>query len=303
MARTPEAQLVSLCMGDGAVPSRIAKVAPFLRDLPATQHAQKVLYPNGEKSWEHAARKLLLCVTKAGGEDEFNERSARFVRACLALDGTLSSYAQRMDNLANDPDFDYWKSRNSQNRHRDEAMGRLASRLMEIKFYPCERKITQLAARRALKWIEFIRSDYLELADEEEIKFFYDEVRRGLPAAVAYFERTDSNLDFAQRLQIIVTLVIDRPYRRLYDELKPRSIDLLAPPGEMLKQYSAMPADYSSDSVIVERTMAMIERIIFDIEEGDNWDNILQSTTVGGGDILGEHQLTRLHAYLERLAD
>lgn len=51
MAGTPVSQLVSLCTGYGAVPSRIPKEAPFLRDLPATQHAHQVLYPNGEEAW------------------------------------------------------------------------------------------------------------------------------------------------------------------------------------------------------------------------------------------------------------
>lgn len=304
MAASPTAQLVSLCTGTGAVPSRIPTVAPFLHDLPATQHAHQVLFPNGEMSWEYAARELLLCVTKAGGAAGYNERSSIFVRACLSLDGAISSYAQRMDNLANDPQYDYWKSRNTQFEKRNEEMGVLASCLLQLQSYPCDPRRVTSAARHVLNFIEFTKEEFLGLADEEDIQNFYDEVRRKLPVAAYYFDRVYSHVSLSQRLIKLVTLVVDGPYRQVYEDLKPRSNVLFIPPDDILQDYQGPPSRYSLFIPITERTEDLIERIMLNIESQGEWESVMRGSKVGnGGNILNDGELTRLHAYFERSID
>ncbi len=301
---TPEAQLVSLCTGYGAVPSRIPTVAPFLQHLPATQHAHESLSANGPIGWEHAARDLLICVTKPGGAAGFNARTARFVRACLALDGSMSSYAQRMDDHANDTEFDYPTSRNTQTKLRDQKMDELAAKLLELTKYPCSPSRVEEAIRTSLGLIEVVKAQILTDADADELARYIEGMTHGLVNASAFFERHDPGLSPERRLNIIVTAVAARPYRLLYDELKPRSIDLLVPPDEVWKLFEGRPSLFDSESPETERTMQLVERIILDAEERDGWESTLLATATAeedGG--LTQQQALRLRAYFERLTD
>lgn len=306
MVATPEVQLVRLCTGYGAVPSRIPTVAPFLQALPATQHAHEVLSSNGPISWEHAARDLLICVTKPGGAAGFDARTARFVRACLALDGALESYTQRMNDLANDPDFTFWKSPNTRDKQREEAMGILAARLLQLGSYPCAPSKLKAATQRHLDLLEFVRTHDYEHFDDDEMREVYKDVFGILVNASAFFDRHDPDLSPARRLNIIVTAVAARPYRQLYDELKPRSIDLLVPPNEVRALFEGKPSPFDPESSETERAMRLIERIVLDIEERDGWEGALLATataTAEDDDALTGAETLRLRAYFERLAD
>lgn len=304
MAGDPTAQLVSLCTGYGALPSRIPTVAPFLRDLPATQHAHQVLFSDGTTGWQHAARELLICVTKPGGAARFDERTARFVRACLGINGALESYTQRMNDLSNDPDFSFWKSRNTLDKQRDEMMDILAGKLLQLASYPCDPGRVESALEEFLDLANVVKTRHLEHLDRDELNAFYDRAFRRLTAAVAFFDRHDPDLSPERRLSIIVTAVAARPYRQLYEELKPRSIDLLVPPDEVWKLYEGRPSLFDPESPETERTMRLIERIILDIEERDAWENTLLATATAeeeGG--LTQAQALRLRAMFERLTD
>lgn len=304
MAASPVVQLVSLCTGIGAVPSRIAEVAPFLRDLAATQHAHQVLYPNEEMTWEYAARELLVCVTKVGGAANFDERTAIFVRACLSLDGALSSYTQRVDNLANNPKFSYPTSRNTLDKMRNEAMGMLASSLLQLQSYPCDRGKAKSAARIALNCIEFIKEESLGLSDDETINDFYDEVRRKLPVAASYLERTYPQLSLSRRLIKMITLVVDGPYRQIYEELKPRGAWLIIDPDKILQDYQSLPSNYVFLTPTTERTQHLIDHILFDMERRNGWETLLQPFEPGiSRNVLNDDEITRLHAYFERSID
>lgn len=304
MTLSPTAQLVALCKGDGAVLSRIVKEAPFLRDLAATKHAHQVLFRDDAMGWEHSAHALLTCVTKPRGAAGFDEQSARFVRACLSLDGGMTSFAQRMDNLANDPQYNYFKSRNTQVEKRREKMGILAGYLLQLQSYPCDPGKASSAARHVLKLIEFTKEEFLGLADEEEIRDFYDEVRRKLPVAVFYLDRAYSQISLSQRLIKLVTSVVDGPYRQVYEELKTRSAVLFIPPDEILRGYEGLPSRYALSMPVTERTEGLIERLMFNIESQGEWESVLRSSEAGNGaNILDDGELTRLHAYFERRND
>jgi hypothetical protein len=300
MTPSPTAQLVALCKGDGAVLSRIVKEAPFLRDLAATKHAHQALFRDDVMGWEHSAHALLNCVTKPRGAAGFGEQSARFVRACLSLDGGMTSFAQRMDNLANDPQYNYFKSRNTQVEKRREKMGILAGCLLQLQSYLCDPGKASSAARHVLKLIEFTKEEFLGLADEEEIREFYDEVRRNLPVAVSCLDRVYSQFSLSQRLVKLITTVVDGPYRRVYADLKPRSDALFIPPDEILQDYLGLPSRYSLVMPITERTEDLIERIILDVESQGEWESVLRSSEAGnGGSVLDDGENTRPPRYFE----
>jgi hypothetical protein len=266
---------MSLCTGYGAVPSRIQKVAPFLRDLPATQHAHQALFPDGATGWQHAARELLNCVTKPGGAAGFNERSARFVRACLALEGALESYTQRMDDLSNDPDFAYWRSRNAQDKQRDEAMEILAARLLQLKQYPCAPSAANEAIEEILDLVGIVVSRHLSHLEDHERQEVYDEIFRRLAKASAFFDGHAPSMSLRERLEIIVTAIAARPYRQLYDGLTSQRRDQLVPPDEVWKLFEDRPSLFDPESPEVERTMRLIERIALSVEERGTWENTL----------------------------
>ncbi len=120
----------------------------------------------------------------------------------------------------------------------------------------------------------------------------------------AFFDIHDPGLSLAERLDIVVTAVAARPYRQLYGELKPRSVDLLVSPDEVWKLYEGRPSFIDPSSPELERTMRLIERIILDIEERGDWERTLLAAAAAeedGG--LAPGQALRLRAYFERLTD
>lgn len=291
MAGTPASQLVGLCTGYGAVPSRIPKEAPFLRELRATRHAQEVLVSGQIIAWEYAAHELLICVTRPGGAAGFDERSARFARACLALDGSMSSYAQRMEDLANDPDFDYPTSRNTQTKLRSEAMGILAAKLVQLTEYPCgSPQKTESAIQEMLDLVGVVATRHLAHLNDEERVGVYREVFRRLVKAAAFFERHEPSMSLRERLETIVTAVAARPYRELYEQQMPNSIDRLIPPDEVWKLFEGRPSLFDPESAETVVTMRLIERMILDIEERGAWESVLLGTATADTGTLGQHE-------------
>lgn len=305
MAESPAVQLVGLCTGYGAVPPRIRKVAPFLCDLPSTQRALQVLYPNGEGAWQHAARELLICVTKPGGAAGFNERSSRFVRACLGLNGALQSYTQRMSDLTNDPDFNFWKSRNTLDKQRDVAMDILASRILLLKTYPCDPGPVESALEEFIDLAKVVKERHLQFLDDDELRVFYNEAFRRLTSATAFFEHYAPRLSLARRFRFIIAAVAAWPYRQIYVDLMPRSGRLLIRPEEVVNAiYEERYSFFTPDSPEMERTMQLIERIILDIEDRDGWGSLFLATVNSERQSnLTNSQVLQLRAYFERLVD
>lgn len=279
MAVAPALQLVNLCTGFGAVPTRIPKWAPFLQGLRATRHAHEVLFSDQNVAWEHAARELLVCATRPGGAAGFDDRAARFVRACLALDGSMNSYAQRMEDLANDPDFDYPSSRNTQTKLRNEAMAILAAKLLQLTEYPCgSPQRTESAIQEILDLVGIVATRHLAHLEDGERVGVYREVFRRLVEAAAFFERHEPSMGLRERLETIVTAVAARPYREIYEQQMPDSIDRLVPPDEVWKLFEGWPSLFDPESPETAATMRIIERLILDIEEHGDWESALLGT-------------------------
>jgi hypothetical protein len=210
-----------------------------------------------------------------------------------------------MADLANDLDFVYPSSRNTQTKLRSEVMSILAAKLMELPEYPCgSPQKTESAIQEILDLVGIVETRHLAHLDDEERVGVYREVFRRLVEAEAFFGRHEPSMGLRERLEIIVTAVAARPYRQLYEDLKPRSFDMLVPPEEVPKLYEGRPSLFEPDSPEVERTMRLIERIVLDIEARGSWENaLLAAATAQDEDSLTDSQTLRLRAYFERLSD
>lgn len=304
--RPPLTQLTDLCAGHGAVPTQIVKVAPFLESLAATRHAQEVLFPNGEADWSHAARQLLICVTEPGGVGGLDEKSSRFARACLGLNGSVDSFTERMNALANDPTYKYPTSPNTWAKTRMSVLSVLIGVLHQIDKYPCApRPEKEKALDDAMALLAVIRLREYYSQDPEGLLEMRDDLFRRFARAYDLFDKHDPSFSPYQRLKVMVTAVAARTYREVFERLMPGSAELLVDPELVPRLFEDRPIPIDHELPAVERTAKILARIFRDIEERDAWEQaVIASAEADEGVFeLSQSEMLRVRAYFEQFRD
>lgn len=301
-SRSEAVQLFDLCAFQGATPARIAQHAPFLRDLPATQHALDVLVAGGGLDWTHAARELLDCVTKPRGAGGLDERRSRFARACLALDDSHEALGSRLMSLVNDPDYKFPRSPATQQEEREAVMGILATKLLALERYPCAPGAERL--KLAVLFGIMVRAPEFFSQEAEVQSAQLADVFEQIPGAVSVFEQHDPSLSLAERLRITVRAIAVRSYRDIYEELLPRSAEFLVSPELVPRLFEDIPFPIGRDAPVIDRTMEIFARIVENIEVRGAWESVLLAATAEEEPFaLTAVQALRLRAYFERLTD
>lgn len=263
-------QLFDLCAREGATPKNIQKYAPFLEDLPATQHAISVL---PMEDWSEAARALLVCVTRPGGAGGFDEASSLFVVACLALDGSLEPLGRRLENLAYAGTGNFPTSRNTWTKRREEAMGNLAVSLQALQTYPCGsedslRGMARLIAANAA----LIQKHMSPKLSKEEVRQLHQLIFEELPRVDMYLAaRRLTSGAYMRKLQWIISAISRGAYARLFEDLGPQASEILVPPIYVPSFFREVLGSYDPEAEEIQLMLRVISLIMLDTESHDLW--------------------------------
>lgn len=303
-SREPRDQLFDLCVGEGATANKIQDQAPFMEQLPATQHAMEVLPASVSRfGWGGAARALLICAVRPNGAAGLNELHSNFAVACLALDGSTYSMTQRLNNLVHGGTGVYPTSKNTLIKMRALVMKNLAVTLQMLDKYPCATAdALRSVALQAADHIQVMISHQLPNLEDHNRLDLYRQILDELTKATAFFRNQRELHTLRERFEIMVRAIAGGTYSRFFEEVAPRGIDKLVIPELVPDLYEGTKNIYDPRSPEAQLTAHIMAWVIRDTEEHDLWrDTLVMPRNAETADQLAS-QRQRLRRYFDTLS-